>query len=84
MASESAALGVPAIYMADSYRSYVEDIGKRYGLIESVNIITVDNLMRVVDEMTARDKNYWKGKRSQLLGENINVSDYVVDCILNH
>lgn len=84
MASESAALGVPAIYMADSYRGYVEDIGKRYGLIKSLNIITADNIMTVVDEMTGRDKNYWKAKRSQLLEENINVSDYVVDCILNH
>jgi len=84
MASESAALGIPAIYIADSFRGYVDDIGKRYGLIKSVNKFTTDSVMTIIDEMTCRDKNYWKEKRSQLLDECINVSDFVVDCILKN
>jgi predicted glycosyltransferase len=83
MASESAALGVPAIYMADSFRGYVDDIGKRYGLIKSINKITADSVMTIVEDMAGRDKNYWTEKRSRLLEECVNVSDYVVDCIIN-
>ena len=81
MASESAILGVPSIYVSNTRRGYLNELEKIYGLA-----FTIEDEQDALDKATellqdeSLTKN-WKQKMDKLLGEKVNVVEFMVDVI---
>ena len=80
MASESAVLGVPALYIADSYRGYVDDIEKNYELIKSVKGNVA--LFEQIEIIDSKSSKYWEQARSELVNSKINLSAFIYNAVL--
>ena len=81
MASESAILGVPSIYVSNTRRGYLNELEKTYGMV-----FTIEDKQDALDKATellqdeSLTKN-WKQKMDKLMGEKVNVVEFMVDVI---
>jgi uncharacterized protein len=66
MASESAVLGVPALYIAPSPRCYTTDIEDRYGLIHCINVANFDDIRPGIYEVLNQDRAGLDSSRRQM------------------
>lgn len=81
MSAESAMLGTPAIYLDDRGRGYSHDLEKRYGLVFnfSLNPRAIEqSVQRGIELIQENDEQKWQARRQQLLGENIDVSRFML------
>lgn len=88
MASESAVLGVPAIFHDDTGRGYTDELEKKYGLVYNYSG-SLDHqnssLEKAVDIISSDDaENYYQEKRQVMLGEKIDVSALMVWLVENY
>lgn len=81
MASESAVLGVPAIYAATTGRGYTDEQEARYGLVKNINKLTWDNLETSINKILVEPEEHWKAMAEKLLQDTIDVSSFTADCI---
>jgi hypothetical protein len=85
MASESAILGTPSIYVSTRKLGYLEELEKRYGLVYCYHdpLFGQTNGARKVREflMDKSTKKKWKEKRKKLLDEKIDVTKFMVEFI---
>jgi len=85
MASESATLGTPAIFVATTGRGYTDDQERRYGLTYTFRdrrTAQRDALAKAMEILSdAESKERWARKREQMLAETIDVTDYVVTLV---
>ncbi|WP_132059385.1 DUF354 domain-containing protein [Halorussus amylolyticus] len=81
MATESAVLGTPAIYVSTIRMGYTEDIEERYGLL--FNYSGEDRQMRALSKakaiLTDSDPEEWAEKRRRLLADNRDTTDVIVE-----
>jgi len=85
MATESAILGTPAIYISSlvgTMGNFVE-LEKKYGLM--FNYSSSDKILDKATELIQRKdlKQQWKTKRDLLLGDKIDVTEFMLDFIEN-
>ena len=81
MASEAAQLGVPAIFLSHGSRGYTDELEQRYGLVFNFNgnLASQDSaLQKAVELLSKMDKNVFIERRLKMLGEQINVTEYIV------
>ncbi len=82
MASESATLGTPAIFVATTGRGYTDDQERRYGLTYTFRdrrTAQRDALAKATEILSdPESKAQWATKRARMLTEMINLTDYVV------
>ena len=83
MASECAVMGVPAIYAAETGRGYTTEQEQRYGLVKNVSSIEDHLIMQAVDELLAVDKSVVAANHAELLGDTIDVAQFVADSIVD-
>ena len=81
MASESAVLGVPAIYAAETGRGYTTEQEQSFGLVKNLHQVNYPQLELLVDELLAQPLEHWQQARQQLLNECIDVATFVTECI---
>jgi len=85
MASESALLGTPAIFVSTSTRGYTNELGRRYGLVHTYSDATQgqEKALRAAEAILGdRDcKRQWQLRRDRLLQEKIDVTSFVVDLV---
>lgn len=81
MASESAVLGVPAIYAATTGRGYTDEQEARYGLVKNVRQLDWDGLRQAVEKMLQTPQAEWCRRREQLLADTIDVAAFVADTL---
>lgn len=81
MASESAVLGVPAVYAAETGRGYSNEQERRYGLVRNVRRVEADAIVAAVDELLAADPATWAEARQRLLDECVDVAAFAADVI---
>jgi predicted glycosyltransferase len=81
MASESAVLGVPAIYAAETGRGYTDEQELRYGLVKNVHDVNWNSLETALDNILQKSSIIWINARKKLLGDTINVAEFVADTI---
>jgi len=80
MASESACLGTPAIYVSSRKLGYVKEGGK-YDLI--FDLENDDDILKKAEEIiTHYDQTYWDKKREIFLNHHIDVTQFFVKTIL--
>lgn len=82
MASESAVLGVPAIYAARTGRGYTTEQERRYGLVRNVHDLREDVLIEAIEECLAVPAAQWQERRRHLLDECGDVAGFVADTIV--
>lgn len=81
MASESAVLGVPAIYAAHTGRGYTDEQEQRYQLVTNVEALEPQAIRTAIERILVTPKERWAERRQQLLDDTIDVATYVADKI---
>jgi uncharacterized protein len=85
MASESATLGTPAIFVSTTGRGYTDDQEKRYGLTYTFRdrrTAQRDAVAKAIDILSDPDsKARWARKREQMLADTIDVTEHVVTLV---
>jgi predicted glycosyltransferase len=81
MASESAILGVPAVYAARTGRGYTNEQERRYGLVANVRSLATGPLVAAIERMLAQPPAHWAAQRARLLADTIDVAAYVTEVI---
>lgn len=83
MASEAAVLGVPAFYIADTSRGYIDDLESRYGLVRKYKRAeassALEEIKRIVRDETAREEV--AGARRRLLTERVDTTSWVMSYV---
>jgi len=88
MASESATLGTPAIFVSTSVRGYTNEQGSKYGLVytysDPVNgqQQALEKAIELLSDQGVKDK--WRAKRDRMLADKIDVTQFVVDVVERH
>ena len=81
MASESAVLGVPAVYAAETGRGYTDEQEERYGLVANVRRLQPEAIEAAIDRTLMQAPEYWQRQRQRLLDDTIDVARFVADAI---
>jgi uncharacterized protein len=85
MASESAVLGTPAIYLDNEGRGYTDDLEKSYGLVHNFTESPEDQekaIKKGIDLLQETNlKEISKNKREKLLSEKIDVTEYLINTV---
>ena len=81
MASESAVLGVPAIYAANTGRGYTDEQETRYGLVKNLRELEWGSLEAAIEPLLQQNKAHWGKAHDAMLADTIDVAQYVVECI---
>ncbi|TKX69200.1 DUF354 domain-containing protein [Halorubrum sp. GN11GM_10-3_MGM] len=81
MAAESAVLGTPAIFVSTSRRGYTNELGDRYGLVYtfSGSDRQAAGVEKAVSILNKNDKKKWRSRRSQLLSDKIDTTEFIID-----
>ena len=81
MASESAVLGVPAIYAAETGRGYTDEQERRYGNVRNVKELRWATLEPILQEILRHPHSHWQSMRQRMLEETCDVAAFVTECI---
>lgn len=80
MASESAVLGTHAVHIAQTSRGYVDDLERRYGLVEHFQPNSFDAALSAAEQALAHpDPQQTRDARSAMLADKIDVSSWMID-----
>ena len=81
MASESAILGVPAIYVSNTRRGYLDELEKTYDLAFTVRDKrdALEKARELLQDESLTKK--WEQKRKKLMDEKINIVEFMTDVI---
>ena len=82
MASECAVLGVPAIYAAETGRGYTDEQEIKYGLVKNVKNLTWVEIEDALSWLLSLDKIKTNEAQSKLLNNTIDVTEFIVNCLL--
>lgn len=78
MASECAVLGVPAVYVADVSRGYIDEQERRYGLAWIVTPHDIASVTEVIESILRYSPKEMSNRHKLLLNDAQNVSSMVV------
>jgi predicted glycosyltransferase len=84
MASESAALGVPAIYAARTGRGYMREQDRRYGLVKWVCELAAPDMIAAIDEFGGLPPETAAARRQAMLEDCTEVAAFAADIIGHH
>lgn len=81
MASESAVLGIPAIYAADTARGYTKEQENRFGLVRNEPQPSVDSVLRAFADMLRETPKHYAQKRETLARGSIDVARFAANTL---
>jgi hypothetical protein len=85
MASESAILGTPAIFVSTSRRGYTDELESKYDLLYTFSdrLGAQENAVRKAIELLENEntKRSWLNKRAILLNDKIDVTKFIIEII---
>ncbi len=88
MASESATLGTPAIFVSTTGRGYTDDQERRYGLTYTFSdrrTAQHDAVAKAVEILSDDgSKERWRLKRETMLADSIDVTEFIVTLVESH
>lgn len=88
MATESAILGVPAIFVSTSKRGYTDELEKKYDLMytfsdpSDAQKLALKKALYLLEDKDTNKK--WQKKREKMLNDKIDVTKFMVDLVLKH
>ena len=83
MASESAMLGVPAIFISPTRRGYTDELGSRYGMVYTFTSWKegqnggFKKAIELLKDTKIKEK--WRVKRERMLKEKIDVTKFIIN-----
>jgi len=81
MASESAVLGVPALYIANTGRGYTNEQEKTYKLVHNITMLSWESIEPVIDQIMETPQETWTSRKQHLHNDTIDVTQYIVECL---
>lgn len=83
MASEAAALGVPAIFISDTSRGYISEQQHHYELVYHYTNRQIHEAFKKIGDLLRRPHLHdeWQRKRNKMLDDCIDVTAFLVDFI---
>lgn len=85
MASESACLGIPVVFISNTGRGYTTEQDRKYELIKHYRLDEWDSILGCIEDWAKRDlEREWQEKRWRMLADKIEVTDWLVDLIENY
>jgi hypothetical protein len=80
MASESAVLGVPAIFISDTLRGYTIEEEKTYGLVYNLSRKEIGKALNIIDDIyqDTSCRQACMENHARLLAEKRNVTEYIL------
>lgn len=83
MASEAAVLGVPAIFISDASRGYIDEQEQHYGLVFHFMSTQIGRALEKISDLihNIHLDDEWQKKRKMMLNDTIDVTAFVVDFI---
>lgn len=83
MATESAVLGTPAIFVSSSRRGYTNELEDEYRLVFNYSGPNrqINGLNQAISILDEYDKAVWQERREQLLGKKIDTTEFILDQI---
>ena len=88
MASESATLGTPAIFVSTTGRGYTDEQERKYGLTytfsdrRTAQRDALAKAAEILGDETSRER--WQRKRDQMLADTIDVTEFIVTLVEAH
>jgi uncharacterized protein len=87
MASESAVLGVPSLYIDNEGRGYTDEQESKYELVFNFTESKIDqteSIKRGIEILKANKKDEWKKKQLNMLKDKIDLTEYLLTFLLNY
>lgn len=88
IASESAVLGTPVIFIDDKGRGYTDELEQKYGLVCNFSDSNADQeraLVKGLELLKAKNpEKHWQAKRSRMLSDYIDVTAFMTQFIENY
>lgn len=87
MASESAVLGTPAIYLDNEGRGYTNELEKKYGLVFNYSESKKDqahSIEKGVKILKKNDKQKWFDKKNAILRDKIDLTAFLKKFVTNY
>ncbi len=82
MASESAVLGVPAVFISETGRGYTDEEEARYGLVRNFKATQAEEALHAVEEWaSSHPREQGREKRRILLEEKVDTTAWMVDTL---
>lgn len=85
MASESAVLGTPALFVSTSVRGYTNEQGRTYDLVYTFadHVRAQEQALAKAEAILSdpRSRPQWQAKRERLLAATIDVTQFIVDTV---
>jgi hypothetical protein len=80
-ASEAAILGVPAIYVSNTRRGYLDELEEKYDMAYTIpdRRKALEKAVSLLHDSDLKQK--WQQKRENMLGEKIDTVEFMVDVI---
>ncbi len=80
MASEAAVLGVPAVFVSNTFRGYTIDEENRYGLVRNFQVSELERALEYIRFLFNDGTSFKKASRARqkLLSENVDVTDFIL------
>lgn len=87
MATESAVLGVPSIFISTSTRGYTDELEDKYDLLFTFSTAdmqskALDKALEILNKPNSRE--IWEAKKERMLKDKIDVSKSMTELVLNH
>ena len=85
MASESAVLGTPAIYIDNDGRGYTDEQESKYGLVANYKETQEDqkkSILKAIEILSSYNQSEWDAKRTRLLKDKIDVTNFLIDKVI--
>lgn len=85
MASESALLGIPFIFVSPVRRGYTDEQEEQYGLGYTISPVEEGRAIGLALDLARRENmdREWQAKRQRLLQDKIDVTSWLVDFVAN-
>src|SRR5690606_31480817 len=83
MASEAAVLGVPAFYIADTSRGYIDDLESRYGLVRKYKRAEASSALEEIKRLLSRGSlsEEMAAARRRLLTERVDTTSWMIEYV---
>lgn len=83
MASESAVLGTPALYVNTLRMGYTDQLEARYGLLHNFQgTFRHEHALRTAERIVSgRARNNWEASRERLLQDTVDTTDVILDAL---
>lgn len=83
MASESAALGTPAVFVSSSRRGYTDELEEEYGLVFNYSGPNRqrNGLKKALSILESYDEQLWEDRRKKMLEDKIDTTEFILEQI---